>query len=71
MLAAATVAAPQSAEEANDDAALTVPAEDFRGIFGGCKVRWTRVSFEAARILARAESSKGEGNRPADEGKSA
>ena len=54
-------ASPRSAEKADEDPALTGPAEDFRGIFSECKVRWTRASFEAERILARAESRKAKG----------
>ena len=48
---------PRSAEEADVDPARTSPTEDFQGIFGGCRVFWTRASFDAARILSGAESS--------------
>ena len=32
---------PWSAEEADDEAALTGPAKNFLAIFGGCRVFWT------------------------------
>ena len=62
---------PWSAEEADDEAALTGANEDFLGILGGCRVFWTRASFNATHILSRADSNKGVGNKPADEGKAA
>ena len=64
-------APPWSAEADEEEPALDGLAEDFQGIFGGCSVRWTRASFEAARILVRAESNKGDGKIPGDEGRSA
>ena len=67
----ATAAPPRSAEEADVKPARTGPAEDFRGIFSGCKIFWTRELFDAICILSRAESSKAEGKRPTDEGSAA
>ena len=64
-------APPWSAEEADVKLARISPAKDFWGIFRGCKVLWTRASFDAACILSRAKSSKAEGKRPADEGSAA
>ena len=61
---------PRSEDEAEDEA-LPCTGMDFLGIREGCRIFWTSASLEAARILTRAFSSKGEGRIEAENGKGA
>ena len=64
-------APPWSAEEADEDLAQDGPAEDIRGIIGGCNIRRTRAAVEAARTKFTAESNKGEGKKARRRGEAA
>ena len=62
---------PRSAADEAEEEALPCTGADFLGIRGGCTVYWTRASLEAASILVRVVSSKGEGKSEAVDGKGA
>ena len=53
---------PRSAEEADEDPSLDSPAEDFRGIFGGCNVRSWSGQRQARKMEKFQETREGQHN---------